>query len=120
VTTKNEILSRFEVLNGVIKTPGKFEAEPLWAPYFWDETFEFGADDEFDDKDGHHVYVSHVNENDRKEFPEELRLIACIYMWEDDQGFVYTKAFTAIPEKHVGEADPADEPMLGDEIDIKF
>lgn len=63
----------------LIEAPGKFEGEPLWAPYFWEQ--------DADEDDGEGVYTYHVTEKDRAIFPE-LKAIKTVFLEEDDQGFV--------------------------------
>lgn len=36
--TRKEIAETYKVdERGVIRSPGKFEGEPIYVPYFWDE-----------------------------------------------------------------------------------
>lgn len=34
--TRKEIEAAYTVVNGIIRSPGKFEGEPVWAPYYWE------------------------------------------------------------------------------------
>lgn len=81
---------------GRIQSPGKFEGEPLWVPYFWsgesDET-EYDDDQDLEDSDcieyeSTSTEVYHVSDDDRAIFPE-LADVTTVYLWESDQGFVY-------------------------------
>jgi hypothetical protein len=69
---------------GIIRSPGKFEGEPRYVPYFWEAYLNGMADDD----DGT-VLTFHVTAEDRKMFPE-LRGVRNVYLEESDQGFVYS------------------------------
>lgn len=69
-------------LDDVVGGPGKFESEPIYAPWFWACGLEGGADEEFLDK---MVFV--VTKDDRILFPE-LEGVAQLEMYEDGNGFV--------------------------------
>ena len=82
--TRTDILRDYNVdSRGVIRSPGKFEGEYLYAPYFWDLFLNGGADE--DDGD---VLRFNVTEKDRLEFPELVGVHA-VTLTECDQGFVY-------------------------------
>ena len=72
-----------------ITTPGKFEGEPLWAPYFWEAALDGSGD--FDEIDGVYVSTFDIDPDDVKAFPE-LGQFAKVQVWENDQGFVFTSA----------------------------
>ncbi len=81
--TRTEILRDYNVdSGGVIRSPGKFEGEYLYVPYFWD-LFLNGCADE-DDGD---VLRFNVTEKDRMEFPE-LTDVHTVTLTECEQGFV--------------------------------
>lgn len=80
--TRAEIEREYKVVDGVIRSPGKFEGEPVYAPYFWD-AFLSGMVDE---DDGEYLYFD-VNDDDRRIFPE-LKDVNRVSLREDDQGFV--------------------------------
>jgi hypothetical protein len=84
---REEILRSFEVASGIIRSPGKFEGEPVWAPYFWEMLLDGIADEEDDGE----VVTFHVTDADRAEFPE-LAEIAVIRMWERQDGFVCSES----------------------------
>jgi len=75
----------YEVKNGIIRSPGRFEGEPTYAPYFYDATLNGEGD-----TDESEVTTFEINETDRKLFPE-LKDVKTIYLWQSDQGFVYTR-----------------------------
>lgn len=63
--TRAEIEQAYKVENGVIRSPGKFEGEAVYVPYFWDVYLDGGADED----DGE-VLVFYVSDEDRATFPE--------------------------------------------------
>lgn len=85
--TRLEILKSFEVYPNsvVIRTPGKFEGEPIYAPYFWDLSLEGMADSYSDDGE---VITFQVTDDDRAEFPE-LTDVKYVRLHESDNGFVF-------------------------------
>jgi hypothetical protein len=81
--TRQEITTEYTVdANGIIRNPGQFEGEMLYAPYFWDIYLNGGADE--DDGD---VLTFHVSSIDIEAFPE-LAGVKHIDMVQTDQGFV--------------------------------
>lgn len=84
MTTRNQILKMYDVdTNGVIQSPGKFEGEMLYVPYFWLAYLDGGADDD----DGEYLRFD-VNADDVALFPE-LEGIGLVALSEDSQGFVH-------------------------------
>jgi hypothetical protein len=67
---------------GVIRSPGKFEGEMLYVPYFWDAFLNGCADGD----DGE-VLTFIVDSDDVREFPE-LADAKQVRLYEDSQGFV--------------------------------
>lgn len=81
--TRKDILEEYDVdTNGVIRSPGKFEGEMIYAPYFWFLLLDGGADEDNGD-----VALFRVTDEDRAQFPE-LDLVTQISLSEDEQGFV--------------------------------
>ena len=71
--TREEIKAQYTVDDsGVIRTLGKFEAEPVYAPYFWDSGMN-GMSDE--DENGVWFFV--LSPEDKAEFPD-LRTITVL------------------------------------------
>ena len=68
----------------IIEAPGKFEAEPRWAPYFWELSMD--GPGEYDDEG---AVILDVDRADVDQFPE-LDGVKRVTLWEDSQGFVYT------------------------------
>jgi hypothetical protein len=85
--TRDEILKAYEVVDGIIRSPGKFEGEPVYVPAFWEDVLEGFADEEGEDEDGTVISTIVVDEDDVKAFPE-LKDIRRVSLWEDSQGFV--------------------------------
>ncbi len=99
--TRAEIMSEYRVVDGVIRSPGKFEGEPVWAPHAWELALDGAGDDEDCDceapEDYDHcncptVSVLYPLTEDYAEFPE-LADVAVIRIWERDDGFVCTETF---------------------------
>jgi hypothetical protein len=77
----------YTIENGIIKDLGKFEGEPRYAPYYWNQGLD-GAWDE--DENG--VYFFVLGDTDYDMFPE-LKGEYGIAVEESDQGFVFTTVF---------------------------
>lgn len=90
--TRQEILDSYDIdASGTIRSPGKFEGEPIFAPYFWDLGLQG-----FSDYDSGKMYRFRVKNGDPEfqEFPELKRWLGrkrSIVMFEDSQGFVYCR-----------------------------
>ena len=63
------ILKDYDVKNGVIMSPGKFEGESAYVPYFWDVALDGFADEDYTDSTGA-VYAFDISDEDKKFFPE--------------------------------------------------
>ena len=81
--TKADVEADYEVVNGRIISPGKFEGEAVYAPYF----HQAWMNGDIDEHDSGVDYID-VNDIDRKAFPE-LATIQRIAIYEDNNGFVY-------------------------------
>lgn len=89
--TREEIEGQYRVESGIIRSPGKFEGTPVWAPFYWDLSLEGCADDEECDEHDTLVEVFDVDSSDVEMFPE-LSGVKQVRLWSDDQGFVHTKS----------------------------
>ena len=89
--TRKEIEENYEVKDGIIQSPGKFEAELVYIPYFWD-FYMNGWEDDRDYFDGVPFSGYVVTEEDRKEFPELVGIYGVI-LYESGQGFVNSQSF---------------------------
>lgn len=82
--TRKEIEEGYEIdERGVIRSPGKFEGEMLYAPYFWEALLNGESDGEQDDMDWFTV-----QDEDCQQFPE-LTDVEKVGLRTDDMGFVY-------------------------------
>lgn len=69
-----------------ITQPGKFEGEPIFTPFFWEQGLNG-----FADKDDGTLFTFKITKKDREEWPllnEWLGRKRTIRLWEDSQGFV--------------------------------
>ena len=99
--TREDILNAYQFdANKIIRMPGKFEGEPIYAPYFWDCALQ-GMYAE----DVNGVFFVPLDESDHAIFPELYlntwdgqtdptnKPAYGIALEESDQGFVYTKVY---------------------------
>lgn len=89
--TRAEILEQYTVENGRICSPGKFEGEQIWAPYFYEEVLNGSSDDSIDEHNGTVTDVFIISAEDRAEFPE-LNDVYAVLVNEDGSGFAYCTA----------------------------
>jgi len=81
--TRQDIINDYKVSEqGTIQSPGKFEGEMLYVPYFWDAYLNGMAD-----SDDGEVLTFEVNDEDRAQFPE-LADVKQIDLVSTDSGFV--------------------------------
>lgn len=78
--------------HGIIQDLGKFEAEPAYAPYFWDFVLGGSSSETLYDND-RPVDVFIVDAEDVAKFPV-LQDVYAVVIWETDQGFVNTREMT--------------------------
>ena len=75
--------------SNIIRSPGKFEGEPRYVPYFFDAELNGAPDDELDDS-GTLVTVFKITEEDVGLYPELANNVdRFICLWESDDGFAY-------------------------------
>lgn len=82
--TRQEIEQEYKIENGIIRSPGKFEGEMLYVPYFWDCFLNGGADN---DEDGMLSFI--IEPTDRVMFPELPIDQEMIHLIEREDGFVF-------------------------------
>ena len=70
---------------GRITSPGKFEGEMCYLPYFYDLSMQ--GDAEFDDEDG--TFTVDIQPEDRELFPQLAADQESVTMIESESGFVY-------------------------------
>jgi hypothetical protein len=69
--------------NGRITSPGKFEGEMIYVPWFWDQGLSGCAD-----RDNGSVYGFNITPEDRAMWPELPSRKRTINLRESDSGFV--------------------------------
>lgn len=87
--TRQEIEQNYTVENGRITSPGKFEGESVFVPYFWEVGLDGGAD-----RDDGRVYTFKFKRDDAEliEWPELKKWLngkRTLHLYEDTQGFVH-------------------------------
>lgn len=93
--TRAEIESEFDIQDGIIKDPGKFEGEPVYAPYFYVLGMDSGADEDVYGADDTIHSVFFITDEDREQFPElKEEEIEALHVWEGETGFFNTEAVT--------------------------
>lgn len=84
---RERILREYTVENGIIRSPGKFEGERVYVPYFWD----LYLNGMFDEDKGREVVFVVVSE-DLLMFPELIEdgygPLAKLRLYQRDDGFV--------------------------------
>ena len=81
--SRREIANQYKVnKHGIICSPGKFEGEMLYVPYFWDMGLSGMAD-----RDDGKVWGFDLTRDDHAEFPE-LGRKRTVKLYERDDGFV--------------------------------
>ena len=93
-TARESILAEYDVdSRGIIRTLGKFEAEMLYVPHFWEATLD-GTADMLDWSDGTTTYLVDVSDEDRAMFPEIPADVVAMHIAESDSGFVSCETLT--------------------------
>ena len=80
--TRQQIESDYAVSNGRISSPGMFEGEAIYVPYFWDAYLNG-----FSDRDDGRVLGFDVSPEDKAIFPE-LKRRRTVKLYQRDDGFV--------------------------------
>ena len=83
--TRQDIEREYTVCNGEIMSKGKFDGEPVWAPYFWDLALHGEADIETENGDSQFA----ITKEQRLMWPE-LGRAKTILLAELDTGDVVT------------------------------
>lgn len=73
--------------HGRIKSPGKFEGQKVYAPYYWELTLEGGSDELVTDKFNRIHYIFNLDSSDVEMWPE-LSKAKQLRVHESDLGFV--------------------------------
>jgi hypothetical protein len=80
--TRQEIEQEYKVEGGRIVSPGKFEGEAVYVPYFWGAFLDGMAD-----RDDGTVLGFDVSAEDKAQFPE-LKRRRTVRLLQRDDGFV--------------------------------
>ena len=83
MSRRDEVLEGLVLQGERVASPGKFEGEMAYVPYFWEKGLDGWADAEADNGD----FIFVVMPEDYAEFPE-LRGKKGVRLHEDEQGFV--------------------------------
>lgn len=96
--TRQEIISEYEIdpRSLLIQSPGKFESEFIYAPYFYDAASEGEELSFFEDGCGEYVSLIEVTDDDRAMFPEISADTRYMCVTESETGFVNVSEFTEI------------------------
>ncbi len=86
--TRAELEQTYTVQGNRIVSPGKFEAENIWAPYFWDVAMDGGAEEITTPHNPHPISRMTIEPEDVRQFPE-LKGFGTVELFEDGNGFVY-------------------------------
>ena len=74
--------------------PGKFEGEPEWAKELYDMMLD-GSDETYYDENDRPIDYFAIDAIDADEMVAPELDNKHIILWEDDNGFVYTKVFNS-------------------------
>lgn len=88
---RQEIEKEYKVEHGLITSPGKFENEPLYAPYYYDLLLNGNGEEELIDPDYSDETATSfdISPEDIEQFPELLGYSELI-LFISDVGFVFT------------------------------
>ena len=94
--TRTAIQSQYNWDRGIIVSPGKFQGEPIYAPYYYDLYLKGGG--ETYDHEDYYVPVTDfsVTSEDREEFPE-LKFVSLVRLFVREDGFVTCDRFGVSP-----------------------
>lgn len=82
--TREDIIRDYDVdEHGIIRSPGKFEDEMLYVPYYWDAYLNG-----FADRDDGYVLGFDITPEDRAMFPEIPKRKRTIRLYQRNDGFV--------------------------------
>jgi hypothetical protein len=94
--TREEIEREYIIKHNIIISPGKFESEPRYAPYFYDLLLNGEGEEELIDPDYSDETATSfsISQEDIEQFPELLEYSEII-LFISDSGFVYTNVIPA-------------------------
>ena len=85
------IREEYDVVDGIIRNPGKFECEPEWVPYYWELALNGDGEDvsEYnDDGEVAGVFASRFTVDYEESNVFGLECGAMVEVFQDSQGFV--------------------------------
>ena len=85
------IREEYDVEDGIIKNPGKFECEPEWVPYYWELSMNGEGEDvsEYDEEgDPVGCFVTRFTVDSEEADAFGLECGATVEIYQDSQGFV--------------------------------
>lgn len=87
--TRQEVGKQYTIVQGYIRSPGKFEGEELFVPALWDEVLNGFGDPDYDENGEIVAETIEILDKDpmRVEFPEMRP--GTYRLYESEQGFVY-------------------------------
>ncbi len=109
--TRDEILESYTVVDGVIRSLGKFEGEPEYAPYFYEATLD-GTSDILDWPDDGRTDIVEVSDKERAMWPTLESWAVAVAIEESDQGFV---SVTSLTQREVDQLTARNEKAWEDE-----
>ena len=86
-----DIREEYNVVDGIIRNPGKFECEPEWVPYYWDLALDGDGEDVSEYNDDREVaggFASRFTVDCEESDAFGLECGATVEVFEDAQGFV--------------------------------
>lgn len=87
--SRADILARYDVRDGIIRNPGKFEGEPIYLPYFYEMMLEGCVDETLGDGETENtIDILKLTPSERAEFPEIDADSVAIALEHTEQGFV--------------------------------
>ena len=84
--TRQDVEREHTIAHGHVVSKGKFEGEPVWAPYFWQLALDGAADWESEDLDKYQFAVT----QDHKAIWPELSRAKTVFIAEMDDGDIVT------------------------------
>ena len=88
------IREEYDVVDGIIRNPGKFECEPEWVPYYWELALNGDGEDisEYDEEgDPVGCFASRFRVDCDESDVFGLECGAMVEVFQDSQGFVIGK-----------------------------
>ena len=89
--TKEEIIAQFDIKDGIIQNPGKFEGEPIHTVYYYELMMDGEGEDIYADgvaaEDAEPEYTQFIVDSDESDV-FGLCVGSEVRVWVDSQGFV--------------------------------